>query len=315
VAARGLRGALPEGAPLMLCGFSNGGALAAEYAADAVEDPELPEVDRLALFSPMIGITSLARTTLLYPWVGRISGLEEVAWSRVDAPIDPFKYSSWPMNASVQAWRMTQRVERRLRELDEAGLMDRFPPVIAFQSVVDATVRVPLLIERLFDRLDPPDDAAAPSLLVLYDVNRYAGVAELLSTRFEVSILPLLERDAPGYTLSVVTNASAGERGVVERRYVAGEPRERALDLIWPEHVFSLSHGAIPVPFDDPILGQAEAGEGRRLPLGDLSLRGETGVLQISEALMVRLRANPFYDHLEATMLSWLEPGTPGDAP
>jgi alpha-beta hydrolase superfamily lysophospholipase len=38
-----------------------GGALAMEYALDAIGDPRLPRADRLVLLSPMIGVTSLAR--------------------------------------------------------------------------------------------------------------------------------------------------------------------------------------------------------------------------------------------------------------
>lgn len=89
------------------------------------------------------------------PWAKEIVG----AYSRfstdsVSNPetIDPFRYSSWPMNASVQAWLVTQSVERQLYKLQKAGRMNEMPPILAMQSVVDSTIIVPKLITSLFDR-------------------------------------------------------------------------------------------------------------------------------------------------------------------
>lgn len=54
LAVRAARARVPAG-PLHLVGYSNGGALALKHALDAVDDPSLPQADRLVLLSPMVG--------------------------------------------------------------------------------------------------------------------------------------------------------------------------------------------------------------------------------------------------------------------
>jgi alpha-beta hydrolase superfamily lysophospholipase len=61
IAARGVRERVPDNAPLVVVGFSNGGALSVDYAISAVEEPDLPQVDAVVLFSPMIGIMPAAK--------------------------------------------------------------------------------------------------------------------------------------------------------------------------------------------------------------------------------------------------------------
>ena len=57
------------------------------------------------------------------------------------------------MNANMQAWLVTQSVERQLSKLHKSGRMKEMPPILAMQSVVDSTIIVPKLITTLFDRL------------------------------------------------------------------------------------------------------------------------------------------------------------------
>lgn len=149
IAVRGVRELIPAGTPLVLAGYSNGGALSVHYATVAIEDKSLPMVNAVVLFSPMIGISPLAKVSRLYHAVARLSGDEKALWSAVSAEVDPFKYSSWPMNASVQAWTLTQEVEQRLAALDQTGRMGQMPPILAMQSAIDATVVVPKLITVL----------------------------------------------------------------------------------------------------------------------------------------------------------------------
>ena len=68
-----------------------------------------------------------------------MTGQTKIGWSGVQAEIDPYKYCSWPMNASVQAWRLTGVVEGRLAALQKAGRASELPPVLAVQSAVDST--------------------------------------------------------------------------------------------------------------------------------------------------------------------------------
>ena len=301
VAVRGLRDRLPEDTPLVLAGFSNGGALSVDYAICAADDESLPRPDSLALFSPMIGITPMAKLTRFYGPMTWISREDRAAWSAVNAEIDPFKYSSWPMNASVQAWQMTQRVSEGLDRLQEAGRMGELPPVLAMQSVVDATVVVPVLIASLFDRLEPNAHE-----LVLFDINRVGWLENVVDVSFEHEVLPRLKRTDLPFKLTLVTNANAESYEVVARTRDGEKWDDTAIGLSWPEDVFSLSHGAVPIPSDDPILGTAEATAKTGLPLGSLTLRGEQGVLLISDGMIIRLRHNPFYDYMEEHVVTWL---------
>ena len=129
VAVCGLRHRLPDDAPLVLAGYSNGGALSIDYALSSIDDTALPKADAIVLFSPMVGINPMAKITRLYHMVALVSANQKAQWSGINAEIDPFKYSSWPLNANVQAWAVTQAVERKLAALEKAGRMREMPPV------------------------------------------------------------------------------------------------------------------------------------------------------------------------------------------
>lgn len=301
VAVRGLRARLPDTAPLALVGFSNGGALSIDYALSCTEDEALPRASAVVLLSPMIGITPMARLTRFHRVIALVSGERKADWSYVGAEIDPFKYSSWPMNASVQAWKLTQRLEQGLAALERDGRVGAMPPVLAMQSAVDATVVVPVLIRRLFDRLEPGSGE-----LVLFDVNRARRLAGLLNPGLQHDIVPMLEQVGRPFRLTVVTNVAPDALEVVARTRDAGTVTDQPLGLSWPHAVFSLSHVALPIAPDDPILGTAEATAKAGLPLGSLDLRGETGVLLIADGQILRLRHNPFYSYVEDRIVAWL---------
>ena len=66
---------------------------------------------------------------------------------------DPWKYGSFALNAGKQAYRITQQIQQQISAQQAAGTLDRMPPILAFQSVVDATVTAPALVHNLFERL------------------------------------------------------------------------------------------------------------------------------------------------------------------
>jgi len=302
VAVRGVRELIPAGRPLVLAGYSNGGALSVHYATSALEDKSLPAVDAVVLFSPMIGINSLAKKAHFYHTVARLTGNEKAQWSAVSAEVDPYKYSSWPMNASAQAWAITQEVEQRLAELERTGRMGEMPPVLALQSAIDATVIVPKLITVLFDRLQP----GGASELVLFDVNHVAWLGNLVDRSFEREIRPRLERADLPFKLTLVVNAGTNSLAVKAQTRAGDSLTERVLDEAWPTDVFSLSHIAVPIPPTDPVYGTAEATAQSGLPLGSLSMRGEHGALRVSDSLLVRQRYNPFYPFMTDHVVKWL---------
>ncbi|HAB16895.1 MAG TPA: alpha/beta fold hydrolase [Verrucomicrobiota bacterium] len=302
VAAAGLRTRIPQGSPLILVGYSNGGALSVNYAVDSLNDPALPRPNALVLLSPMIGISPLAEFSRFHRFIAWASGDRRANWSAVDAEIDPYKYGSWPMNASVQAWDMTQQVEGKLAALQQAGRMAELPPVLAFQSAIDSTVVVPRLVTVLFDRLTPNG-----SELVLYDVNRAGWLENLVKLGFEQKIVPLLQGTNSPFVLTVVANESVESTKVVARTRKEGARSERPLNVGWPTGVFSLSHVAVPFPPDDPVYGTEEATRVTGLPLGSLRVQGEMGVLRITDSQVLRLRHNPFFRFTEEHAIDWLE--------
>ena len=85
VAAAGLRGQIPDGSPLVLVGYSNGGALSVNYALEALDNPALPRPQALVLFSPMIGINPLAEMTRFHRVISPPSG-EESHWRPEKGP-------------------------------------------------------------------------------------------------------------------------------------------------------------------------------------------------------------------------------------
>jgi alpha-beta hydrolase superfamily lysophospholipase len=301
VAMRGLRDLLPENAPITLGGYSNGGALSVLYTLSAIYDKSLPKPKAIVLFAPMIGINPMASMTRLYHTVAVVSRNQKAQWSAINAEIDPFRYSSWPMNASVQAWYVTQTVEKQLSQLQKSGRMNEMPPILAMQSVVDSTIVVPKLITVLFDRL-----TTTTNELVLFDINRMDKLSNLFNRSFEEAIYSKLERTDLPYALSILKNENSESAQIVFQTRDGKSSREILTDMTWPDGVVSLSHLAVPIPPDDPIYGTKEATVASGLSLGTLSVRAEPNALLISDSLFFRCRNNPFYDFMEDHIVKWL---------
>jgi alpha-beta hydrolase superfamily lysophospholipase len=293
-----------------MVGYSNGGALSVNYALDALDDASLPRPRAIVLLSPMIGINPMATVTRLHRPIAALSGEKRADWSSLGAEIDPFKYSAWPMNASVQAWQMTRQVERRLAALEQAGRTADLPPILAFQSAVDSTVIAPSLITQLFARL-----SRNGSELVLFDVNRAGWLDNLVNLGFEQNVAPALQDTRAPFALTLVTNESTASLQVVAKTRNGDAWSVAALGAAWPAGVFSLSHVAVPFRSDDPVYGTAEATRATGLPLGSLSVRGESGVLRISDGTLLRLRHNPFYEYTESHAIEWLQQALSGKGP
>ncbi|TNF87081.1 MAG: alpha/beta fold hydrolase, partial [Gammaproteobacteria bacterium] len=121
LAARHLETVLGDDKPLYVFGYSTGGPLAVELSLRALADEDVPLPEGLVLFSPAMGITPLAALT---PWqarLGRVLGLEKVAWNSIEIEYDPFKYRSFPLNAAVQVWRLANHVNAGLAAAAETA--------------------------------------------------------------------------------------------------------------------------------------------------------------------------------------------------
>jgi alpha-beta hydrolase superfamily lysophospholipase len=281
--------------PIYLVGYSNGGALSLEFALSGIEDPSLPKIDGIILISPAIGVTPAAALAVWQGRLGRWFGYEKLAYTGVGLEYDPYKYVSFATNAGDQAYRITRDIDERITWLAEAGKLGELPPILAFQSAVDATVSAPDLVSRLFARL--PEGGHE---LVLFDINRELQIQHILARDPKEDLTALLSSNRPLYTLGVVSNESregfqAGQMLLRVRNAGSAKPEIQPLDMVWPDGVFSLSHIALPFPGNDALYG---GGEGK-ITLGNLAFRGERGVIGIPPGDMLRQRWNPFYGFLE----------------
>ena len=290
--------------PIHIVGYSNGAALAVQYALSTLDDPVLPRIDSLVLLSPEIGIAPVAAMAIWQARLGRLLGLDKLAWNDILPEYDPFKYGSFAVNAGDLSHRLTVEIQRHIGELEESGKISAMPPALAFSSVVDSTVLAPALVSNLFNRLSPGGHQ-----LVLFDINAQAGIEPLLKWSPDEMLSALENIAEPAFTLSLVTNEGANSPVVVERRWTPGEVPavESELGLQWPKDIYSLSHVALPFAPGDPLYGGEPSEPSPGVELGSLALRGEKGVLQISPTAMLRLRWNPFYSYLEQRTLEFLD--------
>jgi alpha-beta hydrolase superfamily lysophospholipase len=287
--------------PIHLVGYSNGAALALHYALTALDDPDLPAPGRLVLISPEIGISKLAGLAVWQERLGRLLGLRKLAWNSIKLEYDPYKYQSFALNAGKQAHRLTGAIRTRIQHLAPSGALERMPPVIAFQSVVDSTVSTPAVVRDLFDPLPRGGHE-----LVLFDINRLREVGPILAHDPVESLATLLRRSRPSFVLTAVTNENEITRDVVEKRWLidSNDPVISPLDLAWPSGIYSLSHVALPFSPDDPLYGSGPFDDDD-LHLGNLALYGERGLINIPASDILRLRWNPFYEYLESRVLEF----------
>jgi alpha-beta hydrolase superfamily lysophospholipase len=306
VGARHVRQRVGEGKPLSLIGYSNGGALAVKYSLDALEGDKLPRPDRVVLLSPMIGVSPAAGLARMLGILAVFPYFEKTRWLDVLPEYNPYKYNSFPTNAAEQSHRFTVEIQAQVARIAKAGRIRELPPMLAFQSVVDATILADAVVWKLFDALEENG-----SELVLFDMNRRANVRPFLKPDDAAILERLVPARARAYTLTVIANAGPDTPQVLERTIAAGSqaPRERPLGLAWPDQVYSLSHVAVPFSTEDPLYGgEPDARQGSGIRLGVLAPRGERGVLTVSPGDLLRISWNPFFSYLEERVGGWIGP-------
>ncbi len=291
--------------PLYILGYSNGGALAVLYALSVLEDPSLPVPSGVVLISPEIGLSRMAALATWQERLGRLLGFEKLAWNSILPEYDPFKYQSFALNAAKQAYLLTREIQARITQLGRTGKLDRMAPILAFQSLVDATVSAPALVTGLFERLPSGDDE-----LVVFDINRDVEFGPVLKANPGRDMTSVLRSAERAFVLTRVTNESDEGMAVVAHRMPpgSGEDTESDLGISWPEGVYSLSHVALPFPPDDPLYGSDPTGISP-IHLGNLGLYGERGLLAVPDSELLRLRWNPFHEFMMDHMLEFMELG------
>jgi alpha-beta hydrolase superfamily lysophospholipase len=304
IAVTSMRDRLGPDRPLYLVGYSNGAALAVHYALAVLEGEDMPAVDGLVLLSPAIEVSGVAAYAIWQARFSRLSGLEKLGWTDIQAEFDPYKYSSFTVNAGDQIYQLTRNIAARINRLSGPNGVAGFPRTIAFQSVVDATIKPSTLVDALFMKLAPGGHE-----LVLFDVNRHTEAEPLLRSDPEVLTDRLLGEGQLPFTLTLVTNLNPDTDAVIARTKAAGATTatDEDIELAWPGGLFSLSHVAVPFPPDDPVYGDdPEAGEGH-ITLGSIFIRGERNLLQIPDNYFLRLRYNPFFGYLTTRVQGFMD--------
>jgi len=297
IAARAAAARAPDGTPFYIGGYSTGGTLSLLYALDSLDDSSLRRPDRVLLVSPAIELTRVAALANIIDIasVVPVPVLEKVRWQDVAAEFDPYKFNSFPVNASRQVNRATRELRSTLARARESGRIAQMPPVTAWQSAVDSTVGASGTVDVLFAALQ-----GSQHRLVLFDVNR----SEMFSSVQRPGARALIERaarQARSYTLVLVTNLDRRQEQVVVHRIAPdGTRQELATGLTWPRDLVSLGHVALPFPPDDPVYG-FRPGSGRDgIPsIGSWLLRGESGATTLSLGSLTRLRSNPFWSLID----------------
>jgi alpha-beta hydrolase superfamily lysophospholipase len=291
--------------PLVLAGFSTGGALAVEYALAQRQGEPLPKPSHLLLFSPAIGVSSMARWASTVDTLSALPGLHKLAWETLQPEYDPYKYNSFPVNAGAQIWKLTRRIDDQLSDLAKHGGATGLPRILAFQTGADATVSTVAVINALYGRL--PNEGHR---LVLFDANRIGNERQILRPELFTGRDRLLSGPALPFDLEIVTNEKDEEPGVSSWIRAAGSTHVEHVptNLLWPRDLFALSHVAMPVPADDPVYGEVPPqGQNRRIWLGHAALYGEREMLLVPETALLRLRYNPFFPWMTQRITTFLE--------
>ncbi len=298
--ARHVRSTIGDTLPFYIGGYSNGGALAVQHTLAAVEKGD-PVPDRLFLFSPAIGITGFARAAWWDSLYGFIPYFEKSNWLGIEIEYDPYKYNSFTKNAGTQSWELANEIKVRLAEVKKKKRMHEVPPILAFQSIVDATVEAEVLVTGLFAHLERKGNE-----VVYFDINRSEQMDSFLSLKFAKKLDWLMMNTNLKYTVTEVTNRNRQTYEISARSRLPGvvEVEEEKLDLKWPSGVFSLAHVAIPFPENDPLYGRiAPDPPAFVMNIGSFHPIGEKHVLKVPSSQLIRIRHNPFHAYMNERMM------------
>jgi len=290
--------------PFHIVGYSNGGALALQYALSQIEESGRTDADRLILISPMIGVSSAAKYAILLDWMGRIPAFEKSRWLDLMPEYLAYKYNSFPAMAGYQSYIISTAVQQQLTRLAKTKALEMLPPILTFQSIVDATVSTRTTVDALYDHLKGNENE-----LVLFNLNTSSGTSPFIKIK-DLNLGAELFKDRDRhYRLTVIANRKPESHEVVEYSAPADtlDFTIRDLALEWPNGIYSLSHVALPIPPEDTEYGANS-------PLGLLSPHGEKKVLNVPVGQIMRMMYNPFYSYLQEKYLQWAGDDFPSSA-
>lgn len=303
LAAKYVRQKVGQDKPFYIGGYSTGAALAVEYSLAILEGAAYPAADGLILISPAIGVAPLAALAEYQAKLAVIPGMEKLAWDSIQPEYNPYKYQSFAVNAGDQIYRLTRKIEKRINRLDRGKGVSGMPPILAFQSVVDATVSTRSLVQVLFKRL-----ASEGHELVLFDVDRSAHFEPFLVYDPVDEIKQLFAEPRLPFATTLLTNVDPESGEIFARHRLAGPTKvtSEQTELVWPVGVYSLSHTALPIRPDDSVYGNKKPRDQKLVYLGRVDLRGERGLFIVPASEMLRQKYNPFYSYIEKRVIIFI---------
>jgi len=291
--------------PIYMMGYSTGAPLALNYTLNSISNPKLAKPKGLILYSPAIGVTSAAAFAIWQSRMGDLFGIDKLAWTNILPEYDPYKYGSFSVNAGDQVYRLSIEAQKQFDNITkDISKLSKIPPILSFASAVDATIKVPDIINKLYNRL--PDNN---STLVLFDVNHNYQSTQLISPKVEKSLKSLLSfKGSHNYQVDIITNRVGKNRPNLTQVTIDkfGTFQQKRLDLKWAKGLYSLSHLAIPISPYDPIYGVNIDEEYNGIRLGSIVSHGENGVLVIPSSYLQRQRWNPFHSYTKDRVLDFL---------
>lgn len=291
-----IAGKVGAGKPVYVGGYSAGAAVVLDYALDAAADDSLLRPARVFLYSPAIAVTPFARFGDWDEALALIPFFQKLSWISIETEYDPYKYNSFPKNGGYLSFAFSERVIDKLDRIARRK-PDALPPIIAFQSLIDSTVRTDSLVRDVFQKVP-----ANGSELVLFDFNRADRIRHFVVDSQRALLDELAADVAANFTYTLVTNRSANTEMVEARTRDAGSAEFAALPLrsAWPGDVYSLSHVAIPFRDTDQWYGANG-------PFNAIAPRGDQAILQVPLGRLMRLRYNPFFDYVAERSLAFCE--------
>ncbi|WP_133181397.1 alpha/beta hydrolase [Shewanella decolorationis] len=285
-----------KGKPLFVIGFSTGAAIALNHELELINQEKAPDYAGMIFMSPAIGLAPIAAAARWQSWIGRLLDLDKLQWNSIQMEYDPFKYTSFAVNAGDVVYQLALRNQSLLSGLTPSQ-REQIPSILSFQSVADATVSSAAVVNLLYQVL--PENGHE---LVLFDMNRTVINSKLMADDPLPALLPT-SSDKIQYRGTLIENINS-ETTQVQAREFGLIPREKSitevesLSLHWPQGVYSLSHVAVPFAEDDGLYGNISNEKSTRIQIGAAASRGERGVYSVPASEMLRQKWNPFFPYM-----------------
>ncbi len=279
-----------EGSKFYMMGYSTGATTTLQYIVhDMKEDRELPRPDGVFWLSPAMGVNPAAKFGFLDIITSKIPGFEKFAWLDIYPEYDMAKYNSFAKNPGIQVYNIIKNSRDNLSKLSEEERRD-LPPVYAYTSIQDATVDATELFKvvkemgnsegeiTIFDANRKYNDFYKPWIKEI-DFERGIRESGIVS---DVVVVSNMRNKTDEVSIVRVNNGKATDEG--------GD-----LNLKWAGFTFCLAHISLPISPENPIYGRGTL-------LGELSIKGEKGIVTVSPDMLLRLRYNEFFDYIERSI-------------